>query len=168
MDIINFRRSVRSFIDRPLEQEQIEQLLRAGMQAPSAHNQQPWHFLVIQNKETLLKMCDISTSTKMFNEAVLAIVVLMDKTNLKRSIMAPQDLSAATQNILLKATELGIGSCWCGIYPIVERMDNLKAIINPPDYFEVFSLIALGYPKNENALCFIDRYNLQKITYEKF
>lgn len=168
MDIINHRRSVRSFTNQPIEQAKIEQLLRAGMQAPSAHNQQPWHFLVVQNPEVLLKIRDTSPYTKMFNEATAAIIVLMDKTNLKRSIMVPQDLSAATLNILLKATELGIGSCWCGVHPNPDRMNALANVINPPEQYEVFSLIALGYPKNEDAFRFVDRFDPAKVTYEKF
>ncbi|MGD9886503.1 MAG: nitroreductase family protein [Bacilli bacterium] len=168
MDIINYRRSVRSFTNQPIEQAKIEQLLRAGMQAPSAHNQQPWHFLVVQNPEVLLKIRDTSPYAKMFNEATAAIIVLMDKTNLKRSIMAPQDLSAATLNILLKATELGIGSCWCGVHPNPDRMNALVNVINPPKQYEVFSLIALGYPKNDDAFRFVDRFDPAKVTYEKF
>jgi nitroreductase len=168
MDIIHYRRSVRSFTDQPIEPEKIEQLLRAAMQAPSAHNQQPWHFLVITEKEMLLKIRETSPYAKMFLEATAAIIVLMDKTNLKRSIMAPQDLSAATMNILLKATELGIGSCWCGVHPNPDRMNSLTEVIQAPESKEVFSLIALGYPKNDDAFRIVDRFDASKVSYEKF
>ncbi|HPN60679.1 MAG TPA: nitroreductase family protein [Bacilli bacterium] len=168
MDIINYRRSVRSFTDQVIEPEKIEQLLRAGMQAPSARNQQPWHFLVVQNREQLLKIYETSPYARMFTEATAAIIVLMDKTNLKNELMAPQDLSAATLNILLRATELGIGSCWCGVFPNSERMASLKVLIKAPDQYEVFSLIALGYPQDADAFRFVDRFDPTKISYEEF
>jgi nitroreductase len=165
MDIINNRRSVRSFTDQEVEKENVLLLLRAAMQAPSAHNQQPWHFLVVQDKDMIRKL---RPSSPMFSEATLAIIVLLDKTNVKREMMAPQDLSAATQNILLKATELGLGSCWCGVYPLEERMNYLSEVIMVSKQYEVFSLIALGYPKNPTALSYIDRFDPNKVSYEKF
>jgi len=168
MDIINKRRSVRSYLSTPVKSEDLEMILRAAMQAPSAKNQQPWRFLVVQNTETLKKLAEVSTNAKMLLEAPCAIIVIIDKTNLKTEMMAFQDASAATMNILLEATSLGLGTCWCGIYPNQERMDNLKSILKVNESYDVFSLIALGYPKDKDALYFIDRYNLNRIHYEKF
>ena len=168
MEIINKRRSIRSYATKPIEPEKIDLILRSAMQAPSARNQQPWHFLVIQSRETLDKMVSVSQNAKMLQEAPCAIVVAYEKEHLTAPLMAPQDASAATMNILLKATELGLGTCWCGIYPHRERMNALTEVIQAPNKYELFSLIAIGYPKDDNEIRFVDRYDENKIHYEKF
>lgn len=167
MDIINRRRSVRSYLPDPVEQEKLDLILRAALQAPSAKNQQPVRLLVIQNRERMNQLLTVSPHVKMLAEAPCAIVVLIVKDNLTAPLMVAEDASAATMNILLEATALGLGSCWCGIYPNQERMQNLRNALEIPDQYEVFSLIPLGYPKDPNALHFIDRYDSNKIFYEK-
>lgn len=167
MEVINKRRSVRSYLSTPIESEKLEKILRAAMQAPSAKNQQPCRFLVIQKEETLRALVNVSPNAKMLLEAPCAIVVLIDKTVLTAPLMAPQDGSAATMNILLEATDLGLGTCWCGIYPNPERMKNLTELLAIPNDYQVFSLIALGYPKENDALKYIDRFDQNKIFYEK-
>ena len=117
MEIINIRRSVRSYLDKPVEKEKVELLLRAAMQAPSARNQQPWHFVVVDDPETLRAIATVSRNMQMLNEAPLAILVLIDKENLTAPLMAPQDAAAATQNILLKAVDLGLGTCGAVFIP---------------------------------------------------
>lgn len=168
MDIINCRRSVRNFINRPVEPEKIELLLRAAMQAPSARNQQPWHFVVIEDKETLRAIATTSRYVDMINECACVIAVLIDKDNLKAPLMAPQDAAAATQNVLLRAVDLNLGACWCGMYPRPERMIPVMKILNIPDRYDVFSLIALGYPAAADSNRFIDRYDEKKIHFEKY
>ncbi|HHZ18763.1 MAG TPA: nitroreductase family protein [Acholeplasmataceae bacterium] len=168
MEIINIRRSVRSYLDKPVEKEKVELLLRAAMQAPSARNQQPWHFVVVDDPETLRAIATVSRNMQMLNEAPLAILVLIDKENLTAPLMAPQDAAAATQNILLKAVDLGLGTCWCGVHPRIERAEPLARILNVPDRYEIFSLIAVGYPKDQNANRFVNRFNPERIHYNKF
>jgi len=168
MDIINRRRSVRHFTNKTIEREKIELLLRAAMQAPSARNQQPWHFVVVQERETLQAIATVSRNMKMLNEAPCAIIVLIDKDNLTAPLMAPQDAAAATQNILLKAVALNLGTCWCGIYPREDRMEALEKLLNIPDRFYIFSLIAVGYPSDNDANHYIDRFDSARIHNEKF
>lgn len=168
MEIINKRRSIRSYSNQKVESEKIELIIRAAMQAPSARNQQPWHFVVIQNREVLDQIVNALPNASMFKEAPCGIVVVTDKEHLTAPLMAPQDASSATLNILLKATDLGLGTCWCGIYPNRERMSNLTEILQIPKEYEVFSLIAVGYPNDPNELRFIDRFDANRIHYEKF
>ena len=106
----------------------MELLLRAAMQAPSARNQQPWHFIVVDDEETLQALATVSRNVQMLKEAPLAIIVLIDSESLTAPLMAPQDASAATQNFLLKAVDLDKGTCWCGVYPREERMESLAGI----------------------------------------
>ncbi len=167
MEIINRRRSVRSYTDQPIEKEKMETLLRAAMQAPSACNQQPWHFLVIQDKETMRKIVEASPRSKMVSEAAAVIFVLLDNEHMTVPLMGPQDGSAATMNILLAATEMGIGSVWCGVYPNPDRMDTVMKVLNIPSRYKPFSMIPLGYPKDPDALHFTDRFDPAKVSFEK-
>lgn len=167
MEIINIRRSVRKFNDKPIEKEKIELILRAAMQAPSARNQQPWKFLVSENKETFEKLSNATPNMSFINGASLVIVYLTDLTSLKTPMMYPQDLSAAIENSLLEACSLGIGSCWCGTYPNGERMQKVREIFNLDNDLEPFAVVGFGYPEDENSFKFVDRFDEKKIIYEK-
>lgn len=166
MEVINKRRSVRKFKDKLIEDKDLDLLVRAGMQAPTAVNQQANCFYVVKKKENLEKLGSLLSTASMLKKANAAIIVLIDKSKLKREIMMQQDAASATTLILLEATNLGIGSCWCGIYPNSDRMQAVNEVLNISDNFIVFSLIALGYPEDDNALRFIDRYDESKVYFD--
>ena len=121
MDNILSRRSIRKFLDKPVSDEHITSILRAAMSAPSAGNGQPWEFIVIKNKDILMQVPELHPYAKMAAEAPISIVVCCDTSKKPREGFWMQDLSAASQNILLAANSLGLGSVWCGIYPNEER-----------------------------------------------
>lgn len=158
IEIINKRRSCRSFDTQVVEPEKVELLLRAAMQAPSAHNEQPWAFIVVTERESLDKYAREIQSAKMLKDAPLAIVVCALKEKIKCPLY-PQDLSAAIQNILLEATSLGLGSCWLGVFPRPERLDQVRMLFNIPESAEPFATIAIGYPKDPDHFKFKDYYN---------
>lgn len=164
---IFIRRSVRKFANKEVSKEQIEKLLQAAMQAPSAVNQQPWKFLVIQEKERKTRLCDVSKSARMLEDASVAIVLLMDIRELKKEEMAPQDMSAAMQNLLLETVSLGLGAVWIGVYPMQTRVDEAKRVLQLPEYFVPFSIAAIGYPLEEGANYFLNRYDPTKVFYEE-
>lgn len=166
MDIINLRRSVRKFSNKVVEDNKIDFIIRAAMQAPTAVNQQGNCFYVVRKKDNLNRLGQKLTNASMLKDASAAIIVLIDKSKLKREMMKSQDAASATTLILLEATSLGIGSCWCGIYPNDDRMSAVKEILEIDDKFIVFSLVALGYPLEEDALHFKDRYDENKIFYD--
>lgn len=166
MDIINKRRSIRKYSNEIIKLDVLEKIVRSGMQAPSAINQQPWHFFVICDKEKLNGLSNLMAYSKMLANASACILLATDKKNVKASTMYSQDMAAATQNVLLEATNQGVGSCWIGLYGRVDRMDKVKQFLSLDEHFEPFSLISLGYPENEDDLKFIDRYNINKVTYE--
>lgn len=167
MDVINRRRSVRSFLAKPLSDHDLEQIIRAAMQAPSARNQQPCHFLIVKEREKLLRIADELSNTQMCREAYCVVVVLLEKAGLTAPLMVGQDGAAATMSMLLEATQLGIGSCWCGIYPRPERMMPVMRILEIPAGYDVFALIPLGYPADSGALYHLDRFRPERIHYEK-
>ncbi|MPM69739.1 FMN reductase [NAD(P)H] [bioreactor metagenome] len=166
MEIINKRRSIRTYKDIQVEKEKVEKLLRAAMQAPSAYNQQAWEFIVIENKETLNKLSMMSLYAKPVEKAPLAIIVLANNQNVKVPECWQQDLGAATENLLLEAVELGLGGVWMAVAPFEDRMSYIKDMFKLPDSILPYSVISVGYPVDE--MQFIDRYDKSKVHFEKW
>ena len=164
MSIVFDRKSTRSFTNQVIEKEQVTKLLQAAMQAPSAHNQQPWEFVVVDDRELLNKLSSASSGAWMLKDVSVAIVPVLIPTEASPHF-ASQDLAAATQNILLEATSLGLGSVWIGVYPLKERMDHIEKVLNIKNGKHPFSMIALGYPKNDRDVKL--RYDSSRVYYNK-
>ncbi len=152
MDIILNRRSVRKFdLSKKISDEALLDLCRYAEAAPSARNQRGRAYIVINDEEVIKKLATVSQGSKILNGANSCICVVgKDKSLLTTPLMQPMDLSAATENILLRATEKGLASCWVGLYPMEERMRAAEEILGIPSNEFAFSLIALGYPDIEN------------------
>jgi len=155
-EIIN-RRSARSYRDEAVTEEQIEQVLRAAMAAPSAGNQQPWEFVVVTERDLLVKINAVHPHSKMLLEAPAAILVCGDTSREEHADFWIQDCSAAVQNMLLEATHQGLGSVWLGVYPRQDRVTGLKKLFNLPESVIPFAVVALGYAANQPPP--VDRYN---------
>jgi nitroreductase len=160
------RRSVRNFEEKPVEREKIDKLLKAAMQAPSAGNQQPWEFIVVENKDTLNKLSEMSPYSKMVAKAPVAIVILGNHNNLKYPGYWEQDLGAATENLLLEAVHLGLGGVWLGVAPLEDRMNYVKEMFDVPENVLAFAVVPIGYPTGEQK--FVDRYDSTRVHYEKY
>ncbi len=162
MNSIFQRISVRKFKDKPVEPEKIEQLLRAGMAAPSACNQQPWEFYVITNPE---KIRALSGTSPYAGCAAGAPVLFVPAY--REACIAPEfaqiDLSIAQENIWLETVELGLGGVWLGIAPIEERMKAVEEIVGIPEGLRAFSIFALGYPAEKRPQQ--DRFEKERIHY---
>ncbi|MPM97208.1 FMN reductase [NAD(P)H] [bioreactor metagenome] len=163
MSIIYQRRSVRSYTGEPVTDEQITELLRAAMAAPSAKNRQPWDFVISRDNEKLKQVSNFHSFAKMLHTASAAIIVCGHK-NPDDAGFWVQDCAAATENILLRATELGIGSVWIGIYPKVERVEGVREIFGIPNDIFPLSIVSLGYPLNKHDP--VDRFDPRKIHKE--
>ncbi|OHD57101.1 MAG: hypothetical protein A2Y33_09255 [Spirochaetes bacterium GWF1_51_8] len=140
------RRSIRHYRPEQVPSEMIDLILRAGMAAPSAGNQQPWHFVVIDRRETLDRVPDIHPHSNMILEAPVAVLVCGDPSLEKHAGYWVQDCSAATENMLLEAQILGLGSVWLGVYPREDRVGGLRKLLSIPDGIIPFSLLPIGYP----------------------
>lgn len=146
------RRSIRKFTDEPVSAGDIELLVHAAMSGPSACNKMPWEFYVVTNREKLEELKSASRFSKM--DAPLAIVVCGDLSRTLPRDFAEywiQDCSAATENILLQVTELGLGAVWCGLHPQKTAEENTKKILNLPESHDPLSLIFIGHPAEEQA-----------------
>jgi nitroreductase len=147
--IILSRRSIRQYTKQPVSEDDIKTLLEAAMAAPSASNLKPWHFIITTNRETLDKLAEIKSGSQMLHNAPLCIAVCGMKSASPHYWV--QDCSAATENLLLAATTLGLGAVWLGIYPHENRVDPVKKIFNLPDDIIPLSLISIGHPAEEKA-----------------
>jgi len=161
LNAISTRRSIRQFTSQEIPEDLVEKILRAGMQAPSARNYQPWHFIVINDRKILDKIPLVHPYAEMMYQATLAILVCGD-LNLEKSVeYCAINCSAATQNILLAAHDLRLGAVWLGVYPREERTKGLIKVFNIPDNIVPISLIACGYPAEKLAT--EDRYKIERI-----
>ena len=143
------RRSIRRFKERSVEEKKIEVLLRAAMQAPSGHNYQPWHFIVITERGILSVIPEFHEYAKMLHQAPAAIMVCGDM-RIEGSIeYINTDCSAATENLLLAAHDLGLGAVWLGIYPRERRVQEIRRLLEIPRHIIPISLVALGYAAEE-------------------
>jgi nitroreductase len=143
LNLIFARRSVRAYTRQPVSEEDIHGLLEAGMAAPSASNRRPWHFVVVRNRDALHSLAEEHPYGKMLEGAALAIAVCGDPS---ASEWWVQDCAAATENILLAATGLGLGSVWLGCHGRAQREDAVRSILGIPAGIGVLSLISLGHP----------------------
>ena len=164
MEAIFKRRSVRRYTNQAIRAEDITQLLQAAMAAPTARNCQEWEFVVVRDKAMFQKIMAVHPYAKMLAQADCAIVVC---GNTKREMAPnywPADCGATTQNILLAATALGIGSVWLGVYPNEERMAAVSRLLNLPQHIKPLNIISLGMP--DEKLAEVNRFDPAKIHYE--
>ncbi len=141
------RRSIRKYSDRPVKPEDLRLLLEAGMAAPSGKNLKPWHFVTVTERKTLDDLSEAHPYGKMLSEATAAIAVC-GQIEISPDYWT-QDCSAATENILVAAAGLGLGTVWLGCHPREERVSAIKNILGIPEGIGVLSLIAVGHPAEE-------------------
>lgn len=151
MNAIFKRRSIRRYTDQTIKEEQIRKILEAGMCAPSAGNNRPWHFIVVTETEKRQHLSKISDYAGMLAQAPLGIVVCAQPTIERYHNYWPVDCSAATQNILLQVTDMGLGAVWLGVYPREHRMTYIRDYFGLSDDIYPLALIAIGHPAEEKA-----------------
>jgi nitroreductase len=151
LQAIKTRRSIRKFLDKPVPKEMVRELLEAAMFAPSAGNEQPWQFIVIDNRALLDAIPRICATASMCRQSSTTIVVCADSTLMKYPDFWVQDCSAAVQNILLAAHALGLGAVWAGVYPLKDRVTAFQKHFGLPEEITPFALVAIGYPAETPA-----------------
>jgi len=173
LDLIKHRKSVRDFLDRPVEREKIMKCIEAARLAPSACNAQPWKFIVVDDRELKDKLCHAAFggiySLNSFCQKAPVIVVLVSE---RRRFLAAiggmlrgtkyylVDIGIAGEHFILQAEELGLGTCWIGWFN--ERA--VKRILNIPRYKKIDILIALGYYHREKLPSEHTRRPIDKIA----
>lgn len=163
------RTSIRSYENKTVEKEKIEKLPRAGMAAPTAMNKQPWHFVVVTDKGQLQKLSEANPYAAMTAKASLAIVVCGDMKKAAEGNAREfwiQDCSAATENILLAATGMGLGAVWTDIYPSKERCTDVAKVLELPESLIPLNTIVIGYPDADVSPK--DKWNTENISYNTY
>lgn len=162
------RTSIRQYKDQPVEQEKIDIMLKAAMAAPTAVNLQPWHFIVIDDKNTIALL-----SGRQPTNAPLLIAICgdTDKTTMpdgkgKLPEFWVQDVSAATENLLLAAHALGLGAVWTGVYPMMERVSEVANVLNCPQNIVPLAVVRIGYPDESPEPK--NKFKEENISYNKF
>jgi len=166
IEAILTRRSIREYIKKSIDDKTLKELLEAAMSAPSAGNEQPWHFILINDPKILKEVPSFHNHAKMLSDASTAILVCCDKRLEKHGEMWIQDCSAATENILIAVNAKGLGAVWLGIYPRDERVNGMRKLLGLPEHIIPFSLISIGYPSEKKPPA--DRYDASRIHYNKW
>ena len=158
------RKSVRSYrSDMPVEKEKVENLLRAGMAAPSGKDKRPWEFIVVDERELLDSLAAHLPYAKMLTSAPMAIVVCGDET---KSDYWYLDCSAVAENILLAAEAQGLGAVWTATYPYRERMEVVSRFLHTPSQVKSLCVIPVGYPMGGQEPK--DKWDESRIHYNKW
>lgn len=163
---IKTRQSIRNFTQRSVQDDMVMTMLCCGMHAPTAKNKQPYHFIVIRNRQLLTEFASQNSQAAMLESAAGAIVVCGDKNveGMKEFLYA--DCAAASQNILLGIHGLGLGGVWCGVASNSDWRKLIIAALELPSKLEPVAVIAFGWPDEEKELQ--DRWALGKIHYDKW
>jgi len=153
LETIFTRRSVRKYTDRKIEKDVLNNILRAGMYAPSAMNSKPWEFIVIKDRERLENLAAIGRHWRMLTDCAAGIVVCGNLKGYRASSkdFFIQDCAISTENMLLAAHAQGVGGVYLGLYPVADRMSKVRTLLNIPKDIMPFSIIALGYPAETKA-----------------
>lgn len=166
LQAIYTRRSIRKYIGEPITEEQLTTLIKAGCSAPSAHNYQPWHFVVVRNQSTLEYLAAKHPYGKMLPQAGCCIMVCGNDEVQKMKGFLIEDCSASIQNILLAAHGIGLGAVWCGIYPVEELTLVVKEALKLPDNIEPIGMIVVGNKAEEKEAA--NRYDESKVHFDQW
>jgi len=163
-EAIEKRRSIRKYKKGiPVSREQLKGLLEAAMLAPSACNSRPWEFIAVTGRDNLNELARIHPYAGMCETAGAAIIVVAIPQSGNPAGFFPQDCAAATENILLEAASMGLGTCWCGVYPKEKLIAAIRKKYNIPEEKIPFNVIAVGTPnESPKRRGFFDK---SKVTY---
>ncbi len=157
IEAILSRRSIRKYRSESVSADAVTTILQCAMAAPSAVDQQPWRFVLINEREVLDGCARIHPYAQMLKQASLAVLVCGDTSSLASPGYWPQDCAASTQNMLLAAHALGLGTCWCGVYPNEQRVAAFRKFLGIPDHVVPFSIVAVGHASEAKPPA--DRYD---------
>lgn len=146
LQLVFSRRSIRQYRPEPIAEADLQSLLQAGMAAPSASNRKPWHFVLVTDRAKLQALADTHPYGKMLSQAGAGIAVCGDPAISEWWV---QDCSAATENILVAAVGLGLGTVWLGCHNRPEREQAVRKVLGIPETIGVLSMISVGHPAEE-------------------
>ncbi|MDP4237904.1 MAG: nitroreductase family protein [Bacteroidota bacterium] len=170
-ELLRTRRSIRKYLPKAVEQDKIDKITCAALMSPASKRSNPWEFIVVEDKQMLLKLseCRIHGS-QMLSDSPLAIVVIADKT---KSDVWIEDASIAAIIMQLEAHDLELGSCWVQVYDR-DKDENttaeayIRELFAIPEQFGVLCILSIGYPNEERKPYETIKLATHKIHSEKF
>lgn len=166
MECIFTRRSIRKYLNNPVPDELLAEVLQAAMTAPSAINEQPWHFVVVKDRAKLQEISASVPYVGMAAGAGAGILVAAEPALCKDVDFWPLDCSNATLSILLACRALGLGAVWCAVYPKQDRMAKYRQLLGIPESIMPFAFVCLGWPDQEAGR--VNRFKPERIHKERW
>jgi len=160
------RVSVREFTGEKISEAQIDTLLRAAMAAPSAINKQPWAFIVVTDEALIAQLGEALPYSRCSNHPAVAIIPCGDLSKAIEGDMGAfwiNDVSAATENLLLAAHSMGLGAVWTGLHPDMNRANLVQNILGLPEHIIPLCVVPVGVPAEQPAVK--DKYKPENIHY---
>ena len=160
------RVSVREFTGEKISAEQIDTLLRAAMAAPSALNKQPWAFVVVTDEKIIAQLGEALPSSRCSNHPACAFIPCGDLSKTIEGDLAAfwiNDVSAATENLLLAAHAMGLGAVWTGLHPDMNRVSMVQQLLGLPEHIIPLCVVPVGVPAEQPAVK--DKYKPENIHY---
>ncbi|MBN2529242.1 MAG: nitroreductase family protein [Deltaproteobacteria bacterium] len=167
LDAIESRRSIRRFSESPIEESTLFKVLHLASFAPSASDARPWRFVILTDRNKLQEAARINPFGQMADKAACGVLVAGDLLREKQSGFWVQDCAACTTTMLLAAHGLGLGAVWTGIYPVKQRVNQFRELVDAPQSIIPFSLVLLGYSE-QRAQPATSRLDLREVYYNTF
>ena len=170
-ELLKTRRSIRKYLPKTVEPDKIQQITYAGLMSPASKRSNPWEFIVVEDKQKLIKLSECrSHSSQMLAESPLGIVVIADKT---KSDVWMEDASIAAIIMQLQAQDLGLGSCWIQVYgreknESITAEEYIRELFGIPEQFGVLCILSIGYPDEVRKHFETEKLATDKIHAEKF
>lgn len=164
-EAIKKRRSVRSYLDKPVEEDKLSKILEAARLAPSASNRQEWRFVAVKDKKLRTQLAKAAKNQLFVAEAPLVIACCAETDNHVMGcgqLCYPIDIAIAIDHMTLSARDLGLGTCWIGAF----NEEEVKKILEIPKNIRVVELLCLGYAKEDSQQP-KDRLNIEKIVFSE-
>ncbi len=163
IETILSRRSIRSYTSEPVERTKITQILEAARWAPSGLNNQPWKFIVVQDRNNIDKLSGCTRYSSIVKGASVVVAVFLDTSEMYNHTKDAQAIGAAVQNMLLACCELGLGAVWLG--EILTNKEQVNLILKAPESLELMAALAIGYPRGSKTTS--SRKELTEIAFEE-
>lgn len=159
------RRSVRTWTTEPVAENARKVILEAAMNAPSAADARPWHFVTMDERSLIKRFTGLG-GTEMLEESTFMVLICGDQSMEIYPGFWPQDCSCAAQNMQLAAHDIGIGCVWIAIYPLEDRVNTCRTILDIPESITPFALLAMGVPNEDLSPEY--RYDEQRVHKNKW
>lgn len=166
MDEILKRGNTRNFTKEPVSEEAVDRILHAAMQARTAGNQTPWHFIVVRNQALVKALAHNNMTAGPIRKAPVVLLLLSDSRGLTFPESITMDLAAAAQNILTEAEHLGLGTLWISVYPHEDRIRHIRGLFDLPLEVVPFCLIPVGHPEGRPIR--LDHFDASRVHYDTF